>query len=125
MIPLSDIEPFLDYLDNNYVNTALCMKVNGMNRQSNDFWNVEEISQVLSFDNIERFKSSYELFRSSSIDVEYIQYKSFQTSVKIYVSARRLVITIKDSFELPDLQTIRDYATNMNISNIVISLKLD
>lgn len=125
MIPLSDIEPFLDYLDNNYVNTALCMKVNGMNRQSNDFWNVEEISQVLSFDNIERFKSSYELFRTSSIDVEYIQYKSFQTSVKIYVSARRLIITIKDSFELPDLQTIRDYATNMNISNIVISLKLD
>ena len=125
MIPLSDIEPFLDYLDNNYVNTALCIKVNGMNRQSNDFWNVEEISQVLSFDNIERFKSSYELFRTSSIDVEYIQYKSFQTSVKIYVSARRLIITIKDSFELPDLQTIRDYATNMNISNIVISLKLD
>ena len=125
MIPLSDIEPFLDYLDNNYVNTALCMKVNGMNRQSNDFWNVEEISQVLSFDNIERFKSSYELFRSSSIDVEYIQYKSFQTSVKIYVSARRLVITIKDSFELPDLQTIREYATNMNISNIIVSLKLD
>ena len=125
MIPLSEIEPFLDYLDNNYVNTALCMKVNGMNRQSNDFWNVEEISQVLSFDNIERFKSSYELFRSSSIDVEYIQYKSFQTSVKIYVSSRRLIITIKDSFELPDLQTIRDYATNMNISNIVISLKLD
>jgi hypothetical protein len=125
MIPLSDIEPFLDYLDNNYVNTALCMKVNGMNRQSNDFWNVEEISQVLSFDNIERFKSSYELFRNSSIDVEYIQYKSFQTSVKIYVSARRLIITIKDSVELPDLQIIRDYATNMNISNIVISLKLD
>ena len=125
MIPLSDIEPFLDYLDNNYVNTALCMKVNGMNRQSNDFWNVEEISQVLSFDNIERFKSSYELFRSSSIDVEYIQYKSFQTSVKIYVSARRLIITIKDSFELPDLQTIREYATNMNISNIIVSLKLD
>lgn len=125
MIPLSEIEPFLDYLDNNYVNTALFMKVNGMNRQSNDFWNVEEISQVLSFDNIERFKSSYELFRSSSIDVEYIQYKSFQTSVKIYVSSRRLIITIKDSFELPDLQTIRDYATNMNISNIVISLKLD
>ena len=125
MIPLSDIEPFLDYLDNNYVNTALHMKVNGMNRQSNDFWNVEEISQVLSFDNIERFKSSYELFRSSSIDVEYIQYKSFQTSVKIYVNAHRLVITIKDSFELPDLQTIREYATNMNISNIVISLKLD
>jgi len=125
MIPLSDIEPFLDYLDNNYVNTALCMKVNGMNRQSNDFWNVEEISQVLSFDNIERFKSSYELFRSSSIDVEYIQYKSFQTSVKIYVSSHRLIIGIKDSFELPDLQTIRDYATNMNISNLVISLKLD
>ena len=125
MIPLSEIEAFLDYLDNNYVNTALCMKVNGMNRQSNDFWNVEEISQVLSFDNIERFKSSYELFRSSSIDVEYIQYKSFQTSVKIYVSSRRLIITIKDSSELPDLQTIRDYATNMNISNIVISLKLD
>jgi hypothetical protein len=80
---------------------------------------------VLSFDNIERFKSSYELFRSSSIDVEYIQYKSFQTSVKIYVSSHRLIIGIKDSFELPDLQTIRDYATNMNISNLVISLKLD
>ena len=125
MIPLSDIEPFLDYLDDDYVNTSLHMKVNGMNRQPNDFWNVEETSQVLSFDNIERFKSSYDLFSSSSIDVEYIQYKSFQTSVKIYVNAHRLVITIKDSFELPDLQTIREYATNMNISNIVISLKLD
>ena len=56
MIPLSDIEPFLDYLDDNYVNTSLHMKVNGMNRQPNDFWNVEETSQVLSFDNIERFK---------------------------------------------------------------------
>jgi len=125
MIPFSDIEPFLDYLDNNYVNTSLYMKVNGMNRQSNDFWNVEEVSQVLSFENIERFKSSYELFRSSETDVEYIQYKSFQTSVKIYVNAHRLVISIKDSFEVPDLKIIHDYAKNMNISNIIVSLKLD
>jgi hypothetical protein len=125
MIPFSDIEPFLDYLDNNYVNTSLYMKVNGMNRQSNDFWNVEEVSQVLSFENIERFKSSYELFRSSGTDVEYIQYKSFQTSVKIYVNAHRLVIAIKDSFEVPDLKIIHDYAKNMNISNIIVSLRLD
>jgi hypothetical protein len=125
MIPFSDIEPFLEYLSNDYMNTDLYMKVNNMNLQSNDLWDVEEISQVLSFTSMDRFRNSYELFRSSNIDIEYIQYKSFQTSVKIYVKAHRIVIAIKDMFETPDLKTVCEFAKNMNISNLVLSLKLD
>jgi len=125
MLQFSDIESFFNYLDNNYVNTGLYMKVEGLNRESNDFWNVEETHQLLSFSNIDKFKNSYELFRSSNMNIEYIQYKSFQTSVKIYVNAHRLVLAIKDTNEMPDFNTIHAFAKSMNMNNIIVSLKMD
>lgn len=124
MIPFSDMEPFFQNLQNNFVNTELHMKVNGLNRNSNDLWDVEEVSQLLSFKTFDRFKNSYELFRSSNVDIEYIQYKSFETSIKIYVKAHRLVIALNDSFQDLVLQEIRDFAKNMNISNVVITFRV-
>uniref|UniRef100_A0A6C0D7H6 Uncharacterized protein n=1 Tax=viral metagenome TaxID=1070528 RepID=A0A6C0D7H6_9ZZZZ len=124
MLPFSDMEPFFQNLQNNFVNTGLYMKVSGLNHQTHALWSVEEISQLLSFTNFERFKNSYELFRSSNIDVEYIQYKSFETSMKIYVKANRIVFSFKDSLHDVDLQEIRDFARNMNITNVTILLKL-
>ena len=124
MIPFSDIEPFLQYLQDNFVNTGLYIKVYGLNRNSNDLWDVEEISQLLSFQTFDQFKNSYELFRSSNIDIEYVQYKSFETSVKIYVKSHRLVLSLRDSIQDLNLEEIRDFAKNMNLSNIVVTMKL-
>lgn len=125
MIPFSDMEPFFQNLQENYVNTGLYMKVNGLNHHSNDFWDVQDITQVLSFSSFDRFKNSYELFRSSNVDVDYIQYKSFETSVKIYVKPRRLVFALNNSLQYTNLQEIYDFAANMNITNVVITFKVD
>ena len=122
MISFSDIEPFLNYLNNEYVNTGLNMKVHNLNLNSNDFWNVTESTQTLSFANMDRLRSAYQLFYESNKDVEYIQYKSFQNSIKIYVKVHKVVISVYNN-QILDVQKIRELCQSMNIENILVSIR--
>ena len=121
MIPFNDIKTLIEYFNYNYVNTELLMKVNSFNLQRNDIWNVVENSQVLSLPNIDRLEQTYELFTNSRIDIEYIQWKSFDISLKIYVEARRFVFTTTNTL---DIEMVYSMGKNMDIKNIVITMKL-
>ena len=123
MISFSDLMPFLFYLNNEYINTGLEMKVNNLNRNSNDLWTVENSEQVITFQNFQRFQNTYELFYNSNVDIEYILYKSFQSCIKIYVKFNRLVITIRNNDTIPDIETIKNLANQMNIENIQINIR--
>ena len=55
--------------------------------------------------------------------IEYILYKSFQSCIKIYVKFNRLVITIRNNDTIPDIETIKNLANQMNIENIQINIR--
>jgi len=118
MIPFQDIKPLLIFLSENYnITTQLLMKINEFNLQNTDLWTVVENNQIINLPNIDRFEQTYNLFGNK---IEFIQWKSFDISMKIYVGAKRLVFATTNTNHIDKIYTM---ARDIGIKNVVITMR--